>query len=434
MCWACGHMPSVTGSLDSEIKSSMASLDADIGSAMKSLDCGMPGQGTAASPSCAEEIPYAQAVPSNTPPSRAAAPQRAKAADKSALDEHGIPSRYFAGVLSTVSETFPGRFALEFSRFTKVNYSTVHCGMPVITDLKFTDLGLGARSLLLEAEVPGYSRPWRTTLQFPSAERFVKVDWGRLSFDFEKLAKLIEADMNAQLDVKVSVVESGSGSKGEIFSKSYPIEVLAFNEYCPLTPGTVVAFIYPNEESLDEVFNVAKPILKQRTGDTSFCGYQMGQGHADAMVESLYDALVQLRITYSDPPASFEIGQKILTPKQILKGKKGTCMDLALLQAALLERAGIAPVFAHMPGHVFTGYWRNEPAPDGSDLFIDDKYAMVQEIRSEGLKFFNSTTCCDGRPFMDAVNRAHQFVENDCDYMIDVLSARRKGLRPMPFA
>ncbi len=44
----------------------------------------------------------------------------------------------------------------------------------------------------------------------------------------------------------------------------------------------------------------------------------------------------------------------------MINGKRGTCIDLALLFAACLEYVEIYPVIFLLSDHAFPGYWRNE--------------------------------------------------------------------------
>jgi len=86
----------------------------------------------------------------------------------------------------------------------------------------------------------------------------------------------------------------------------------------------------------------------------------------DAQVQALWNALLHdLPLSYINPPPTYTgSSQRLRTPSQVLEGKRGTCIDLALLFAACLEYIGIFPVVFLIKGHAFPGYWRSDCAWD----------------------------------------------------------------------
>ena len=71
-------------------------------------------------------------------------------------------------------------------------------------------------------------------------------------------------------------------------------------------------------------------------------------------------------IRYAEPPASWGLpGQKVRTPREVLEGRLGTCMDTTVTLAAALEEVGINSTLWLMEGHIFLGYWRVESSLDG---------------------------------------------------------------------
>ena len=85
--------------------------------------------------------------------------------------------------------------------------------------------------------------------------------------------------------------------------------------------------------------------------------------YIDAQVRAIWWALVHdYAIGYINPPPSFvENEQRLRTPSEVVQGKRGTCIDLALLLAACLEYIEIYPVIFLLRDHAFPGYWRSEP-------------------------------------------------------------------------
>jgi hypothetical protein len=99
---------------------------------------------------------------------------------------------------------------------------------------------------------------------------------------------------------------------------------------------------------------------------------------------SMWAALsYDLPLSYINPPPSFTASsQRLRTPSDVMDGKRGTCIDLALLMAACLEYVGIYPVIFLLNNHAFPGYWRSDEARQN---FIDmsSKQAMAMSGADE---------------------------------------------------
>lgn len=121
----------------------------------------------------------------------------------------------------------------------------------------------------------------------------------------------------------------------------------------------LVSHISPNSPSVQQINKRASEILKTLSGNSALNGYQSkDKGRVYQIAQAIYQAIREVHITYSQPPASFEeAGQKIRTPDQILNSHLATCLDITLLYAACLEQAGIFPLVFIVQGHAFTGFW-----------------------------------------------------------------------------
>ena len=120
---------------------------------------------------------------------------------------------------------------------------------------------------------------------------------------------------------------------------------------------------------------------------------------------AIFAALVQQKIVYNDPPASYEvIGQRIRLPHKVLEQKMGTCLDLAVLYAACLEAVGLHPLLLFMTGHAFCGCWlENETF---ADCCVDDVSAIEKRI-AENAEEMLLVECTD---FVDSnVHDAERF-------------------------
>jgi hypothetical protein len=81
----------------------------------------------------------------------------------------------------------------------------------------------------------------------------------------------------------------------------------------------------------------------------------------DQQVRAIWAALIfDTPLAYINPPPSFsESSQRLRTPSDVLNGKRGTCIDLALMLAACLEYVDIYPTIVLLKSHAFPAYWRH---------------------------------------------------------------------------
>jgi hypothetical protein len=239
-------------------------------------------------------------------------------------------------------------------------------------------------------------------------------------------------------------------SEGELqVSRTWPIEVLSYNEwyYHPAIGEATACFVQPNSEAIEDIISLVRDRMRKEYRDTDLSGYQAGSRQKVVeMLEALYKTLQQdLKLSYINPPPSFEkpeqlpdggfsISQKVFFPEQILEHRRGTCLDLALLCAACVERMGLNPVCFLITGHAFLGAWLEEKAL--RDPVLRD-HAMVQQLVSEGLWLpLNSTTftAAPEKSFADCVAEGNYFLSQAEPFWcgIDVFSARQAGIKPIP--
>lgn len=97
-------------------------------------------------------------------------------------------------------------------------------------------------------------------------------------------------------------------------------------------------------------------------------------------VQSIYLALHDWGIAYQNPPASSLYTQRVRMPEEVLKDKKGTCLDLAILFCACLEEVGFNSILIIIDGHAFAGF------------FLDNQLSFSNAIEYQCGKVFNLAT------------------------------------------
>ena len=163
------------------------------------------------------------------------------------------------------------------------------------------------------------------------------------------------------------------------------------------------SFVLPRDPAVASIVDQAQSHLMTLSDDRTrgFDGYQgvdeadleATMENVDLQVQALWAAIVHhYQVRYINPPPTYTTdGQRLRTPTQILAGRRGTCIDLALLIAACLEYVDIHPVVFLLEGHAFAGYWRWE---GDRETFFDVRYGNVEK---EELKTSTGSTQAVGR-------------------------------------
>lgn len=165
------------------------------------------------------------------------------------------------------------------------------------------------------------------------------------------------------------------------FLDTKPVKLLAIDEWMdtPELDAYLPSFVFSRDRAVANVLDSAQKYLQALNDDrgAGFLGYQAVDPDApdpfasvDLQVRAIWAALsYDLPLSYINPPPSFMASsQRLRTPSDVIEGKRGTCIDLALLLASCFEYAGIYPVIFLLNDHAFPGYWRSE---DARQEFID---------------------------------------------------------------
>lgn len=323
---------------------------------------------------------------------------------------------------------------LEVHHAGRANFALQQNDVPVIREV----IVANARSSPLEdlrivvTIGDNFAKPWEARiakLEPGDRKRLQKID---VHLDASRLANQLERERVA-LNVRVLCGTT------EVASYEAPLDVLAFNEWpgVDLLPQILAAFVSPNHPSIEELLGAVRDILGQTTGDPSLSGYQSSSSdRASTVIGAVYEAMKRVRISYINPPASYEKrGQKVRTPDQVLGGSKlGTCLDLTVIAAAAIEQAGLHPLLLLFQGHAFVGAWLRDD--QFAEPAIDDATRILNRVRLREIAVFETTDVCDGKTiaFADATRSAVGRLEstNEFEIAIDVQAARREGILPLP--
>ncbi len=217
----------------------------------------------------------------------------------------------------------------------------------------------------------------------------------------------------------------------------FPLSILAYNEWFGVSslPEILAAHALPNDPVVERILAEASRMLLEKTQDGSLSGYQSGDPRrAYAQAAAIYFAAAKQKISYINPPASFEkTGQKIRTPEHLLDTKLGTCMDTTMLLAACFEQAGLRPVVVLVDGHAFPGVWLVDKSPD--DAVTGHASILSNRIALGELLVVESTGITKTPPlsFKIALEQANTHLQSEdrFHFALDVKAARGAGVRPL---
>ena len=135
------------------------------------------------------------------------------------------------------------------------------------------------------------------------------------------------------------------------------------------------SFLLPRDPVITRIVDAAQNYVMALRDNSraGFDGYQCINSDddnpvacVDEQVRALWSSLLyNFNISYINPPPTYNLtAQRLRTPTEIIEGKRGTCIDLALLFAACLEYVDIYPVIFLLKNHAFPGFWRSSSYQD----------------------------------------------------------------------
>jgi hypothetical protein len=243
------------------------------------------------------------------------------------------------------------------------------------------------------------------------------------------------------------------------------------------------SFVFPRDPAVRGVITAAQPFLRALADQpqAGFDGYQGSFGPdpeagVRIQVRAIWAALQHpLRLDYVNPPPTYmQASQRLRTPEEIIRARRGTCIELALLIASCLEHVGIFPVIFLTTGHAFFGYWTSEEAqlefttnPKKFLKYADKDNELAGQLKTGGgapakskiswvfgqphhlgaileditagrLAAVEATGVALQRPFEDCVADARNLLfgirnpREEFDGMLDVQKARLEKVTPLP--
>ena len=322
----------------------------------------------------------------------------------------------------------------------KVSFATQQNAVPVLKELKLVNLGeAGFERLRLEVEAdpPVFAaHTWRFDRLGGFAEAGVRER--DLHLNAAYLQQLSEA-VRASVVFRASEDREGAPVLAE---RRFPIEILARSEWGGgvAQPELLAAFVMPNDPAINRILKRASEVLARAGKRDALDGYQAGsRTRAYELASAIWSGVAGLKLTYAEPPASFETqGQKVRTPSALVESGLATCLDVALLFAGALEQSGLYPVLVLTEGHAFAGVWLQPQ--EFATLLVEDASVLRKRLALQELIIFETTLATGASPatFARAVEAGERRIaeEKEAEFRLalDVRRARLQRIRPLAVA
>ncbi len=231
-----------------------------------------------------------------------------------------------------------------------VSYALQHAGIGVVAEIKIHNASHEpSQNLMIDIHLsPGdYGEAWSSNIPSLAPGETWSRQNIRLPLHRDRLRSVAESE-HAALHISVS------DRHERLWVKTDEIEVLPYNHwlFLPEFMQLLAAYVQPNDPAIHPVIEAAAKRQQADSGSSSFPGYQTDDpDKVVAMLNAIHQTLAdEINIDYINPPPSFEkSGQKIRLAADTLKQRRGTCLDLSVLQAALWEHVACTPQSSSYP-------------------------------------------------------------------------------------
>lgn len=311
-------------------------------------------------------------------------------------------------------------FFRKFALFSKIKMQAIKDDFEQVKVELFSDLGLFS--------------PYTSVLDQLLIGRQVTLEHLLLNYNIAFIKNLTEKNLDT---ITCRIL-----SKNELlYEEVFTVCVLPMEHFTGLNsyPELLASYVTPNHQNIYSIKGEAVKILENNGLRPAFEGYQAeSKERVLQQIMALYQAILNINITYSALPPSFEEeGQRIRLVNQIWETKLGNCIDISLLFAACLEAIDLNPILIITKGHAFVGVWLRDQR---FETIINYDQAAISKRVAHGINeiaLIESTHLCHGNTYSmrEAMNmaetqllRAHHFVLS-----IDVKQARSHGIHPLPF-
>lgn len=230
-----------------------------------------------------------------------------------------------------------------------------------------------------------------------------------------------------------------SSGEIELGSTRHAMELVGSQDWPGLRdiPATLAAYVNPNDAAVAQILAVAASKLEQGGRQQALGGYISGnKSRVWELAEAIFAAAGDADITYvlsaqANPHAS----QRVSQPGEIMARKTATGLELAVLLAATLEKAGLDALIGFGRDMLAVGVWMERNV--SSELVFPQPLYLRQKLAQRELMLFDPAMVA-ARPrnhFRAAAAKAASLVaepnEGGYEVTINIAEARRRRVQPL---
>jgi len=284
--------------------------------------------------------------------------------------------------------------------------------------LTVTNTGTSPAVQVITAEIPDFSRVLRQTVVLGARQT------AAIRISPELLPSAYNLQEIARATLHVAVLDDAGTT---MFAQSRPVLIHSGNDLYwgrKFANAQVVArWVTPHDPAVLNLVSTAHRFVP----NGRMPGYNVNERNAKRLpeqvrrqAEAVFEALKRSGFSYVSSIYTFgdfvRDSQRIRLPRETLQLDSANCMDISVAFASAIENLDMDPVLVIIPGHAFTGV---RLGPQSSDTLYLDLTILPQGT------------------FQQAVTRAQQWLKKTKPeevLTIDVASARRMGIYPLPSA
>lgn len=332
-----------------------------------------------------------------------------------------------------------GSVSVRVSATPTLSYAMAHCSIAVIDEIVLENAGPERRAASVEIDIITADGPVADTkilLADLGEDRTTLFRTPEVLLDPRRMLLVDEQRPGV---IRITVRDAAGTQLGTVDN---PVTVLASTQWiaAPVQLGLelLAAHVQPNALVVSELMLEVSDILQAKTGNSSLATYQLDDpARIDAIVEAVWDAARARDIRYAEPPASWgQSGQKVRTPEEVLTGRLGTCLDLTIMLASVLEAIGIHPLLWLLNDHIFLGYWKIQTTLDVVASTDVSEAVNSLELGRIGVLETTMLTGNSTATFAEAAHRPRtEHLAGPLDEFIgitDVVQARLRKIYPLP--
>ncbi len=315
-----------------------------------------------------------------------------------------------------------------------INYASWQNSVPILRSVEISnDTADVLNGLRLELVVtPAFCKRKSWTIDRVSPGDILRISDRAIELDPDFLGGLNEAE-RGQVSFRLFSADQLIAERTEEIRLLARDEWGGFGAMAPL----LAAFVMPNDPGVARIIKEAGNSLAAYGHSSALDGYQSQDPRRAYMLgAAVWSAISKLRLTYAEPPRSFEkYGQKVRRPTTIVDEGLATCLDTSLLFAAALEAVGLNPVILLLDDHSFTGFWLTRKT--FPNLIETDPGEVRKALAGNEIVVFETTSITHNPPstFNDArsIARGHLSEQEEDRFVacIDVARARQAQIKPM---